>query len=263
VVTRAREQASDFKTLLEQLGAECLEFPTIEIVPPPSHEPLDAALARLSSYSWVIFTSVNGVRFFMERLRASGRDVRELKGALLAAIGPGTAGALEKFGLRPDLIPGEYRAEGLMEALPKDALEGREILIPRALVARDVLPDSLRAAGALVDVVPAYQTILPDGRSDEMIELFRRGAVDCLTFTSSSTVKNFFDMFKSVPEEELLPLLARAAIACIGPITADAARARGLAVDILAPEYTIPALASAIAAHFAQAGGSGPAEKRE
>ncbi len=252
VVTRAREQASDFKALLMELGAECIEFPMIQIAPPPSWEPLDSAIARVSSYEWIIFTSVNGVRFFMERLRASGGDVRKLKDALLAAIGPRTAEALEKHGLRPDLVPSEYRAEAIMEALPKDGLEGLRFLIPRAMIARDVLPDSLRKAGALVDVVPAYQTVMPPGKSAEILALFGEGAVDCLTFTSSSTVDNFFAMFQ---EEELRARLGRATTACIGPITAETAQKHGLSVDIMPREYTIPALASAIASHFAETRG--------
>jgi uroporphyrinogen III methyltransferase/synthase len=247
LVTRAREQASDFRVLLEDLGAACTELPTIAIEPPPSWEPLDAALAKLSSYDWVVFTSVNGVKYFLQRLRAANQDVRELKGVRLAAIGPKTAEALESLGLRLDLVPGEYRAEAIIEALGAGPFEGRRFLIPRAMVARDVLPDSLRKAGAEVDVVPAYQTVQPYGRAEAVLPMLERGEIDCVTFTSSSTVSNFFSMFD---RERIAPLLERTAIACIGPITAETARKHGLVVSIMPADYTIPAFAEAIAAHY-------------
>jgi uroporphyrinogen III methyltransferase/synthase len=248
VVTRAREQASDFKSLLASLGAHCIEFPTIAIEPPPCWEPLDTAIANLSSYHWVIFTSVNGVRYFMERLLAAGMDVRELKGVRLAAIGPKTAEALQQYGLRLDLVPGEYRAEAIIEALSSEDLQGRRFLMPRAMVARDILPASLREAGAHVDVVPAYQTVTPTDRAADILGLFQRREIHCLTFTSSSTVSNFFGMFE---KEEIFRRLEGTAIACIGPITAETARKFGLTVDIMPGDYTIPALADAIADYYA------------
>ncbi|HAA03717.1 MAG TPA: uroporphyrinogen-III C-methyltransferase [Syntrophobacteraceae bacterium] len=249
VVTRAREQASDFKMLLSQWGAHCIEFPTIAIQPPPSWEPLDLAMARLASYHWLIFTSVNGVSYFLERLRTLGGDIRDLKGIHLAAIGPKTAEAMENLGLRLDLVPSEYRAEAILDALGADSVRGRRVLLPRALEARDVLPDTLRQWGAEVDVVPAYQTVLPDHESTQVLEALRAGAVDCVTFTSSSTVTNFLRMFA---RDEILPILEGISIACIGPITAETAQKHGLAVSILPADYTIPALASAIRDHFAQ-----------
>lgn len=248
VITRAREQASDFKALLAELGAECIEFPTIEIAPPPSWEPLDSAIGRLASYDWVIFTSVNGVRCFMERLWVAGRDVRWLNGVKLAAIGPKTAEALEKHGLRPDLVPKEYKAEAVLEGLSGEQAAGRRFLMPRARVARDILPETLRQWGAEVDVVPAYETVLPSARSGEVLERFRQNAVDCVTFTSSSTVSNFFSLFD---REEILSHLGKITIASIGPITSKTAREYGLKVDIQPSDYTIPALARAIRDHFA------------
>lgn len=247
VVTRAREQASGFRAALGELGAHCIEFPTIAIEPPPSWQPLDEAIGRLSDYRWVIFTSVNGVRFFMQRLWSCGKDVRELKGIRLAAIGPKTAEAIEGFGLRPDLVPKEYRAESILEALSGEELKGERFLMPRAMVARDVLPDTLRERGALVDVIAAYKTVLPAERSERMLGRFKLGEIDCLTFTSSSTVTNFFSLFK---KDEILPLLEKTAIACIGPITADTAREHGLKVDIMPTEYTISGLLGAIRAWF-------------
>jgi uroporphyrinogen III methyltransferase / synthase len=251
VVTRAREQASEFKTILAERGAHCIEFPTIAVEPPPSWEPLDSAIGRLSTYDWVIFTSVNGVRFFMERLFLTGRDVRALYGVQLAAIGPKTAEALEHFGLRPDLVPGEYRAEAILDGLSGRTVKGKRFLLPRAMVARDVLPETLRQWGAEIDVIPAYQTVLPRERSAEMVEQLRSGKIDCLTFTSSSTVSNFFSLFET---ETILPCLQGVSIACIGPVTAKTAEEHGLKVDIMPSQYTIAGLVQAISAYFQRAG---------
>jgi len=249
LVTRAREQASDFRTLLASQGAHCIEFPTIAIEPPPSWEPLDRAVSRGASYDWLVFTSVNGVRFFMERLFGAGLDVRELKGVRLAAIGPKTAEALQSYGLRVDVVPNEYRAESVLESLAGHGIEGRRFLIPRAMVARDILPDTLRGKKAEVDVVPAYQTVLPAGRSSEILGRFQRGEIHCVTFTSSSTVSNFFSLFDG---SEIRSALKGVAIACIGPVTAETARKYGLTTDIMPSDYTIPALAGAICTYFAR-----------
>ena len=247
VITRAREQASDFKSALEALGAHCIEFPTIAIAPPDSWDPLDRALEKLRQYDWIIFTSVNGVDFFMQRLLAAGMDIRELHGVRLAAIGPKTAEALEKLMLRPDLVPAEYRAEGILDSLSGSNLSGKRFLMPRALAAREILPEKLREWGAAVDVVPAYQTLLPTENAAEVVELFRRGEIDCLTFTSSSTVKNFFSL---VEDANVLPFLQRTTIASIGPITAETAAKYGLKASIMPSEYTIDGLVAGIVAYF-------------
>ena len=247
VVTRAREQASDFSARLAALGADCIEFPTISIVPPPSFEPLDAAVRNLASYRWVIFTSVNGVKFFMERLRAAGLDSRALHGLRIAAIGPKTAEIIESFGIVPDLVPSEYRAEAVLDGLAHENVSGMRFLMPRAMEAREVLPETLRERGAVVDVVPAYQTVLPTGKSEAMAGMFRRGEIDCVTFTSSSTVTNFLSLFD---KDEALEFLSRITVACIGPVTAETAGKLGLKIDIMPSDYTIPALADAVAAHF-------------
>ncbi len=249
VITRAREQASGFRARLEELGARCIEFPTIAVSPPPSWEPLDRALANLSQYDWIVFTSVNGVRFFMERLSAAGLDVRALGGRRLAAIGPKTAEALEKLMLRPDLVPSEYRAEAIIDAFEGKQLQGVRFLMPRAMVARDVLPDKLREWGAQVDVVPAYRTILPEESAPEVAALFKNGDADCLTFTSSSTVTNFFRL---LDPGDILPHLKNAAIACIGPITADTAKSFGLEISIMPSQYTIEGLVESIVSHFSR-----------
>ncbi|MFZ2446086.1 MAG: uroporphyrinogen-III C-methyltransferase [Syntrophobacteraceae bacterium] len=249
VITRAREQASDFRDELEELGARCIEFPTIAISPPPSWQPLDDALKNLSQYDWAIFTSVNGVRFFMERLLAAGMDARDLKGVRLAAIGPQTAEALKELMLRPDLVPGEYRAEAIIEAFAGSDVRGKRFLMPRAMVAREILPEKLREWGAEVDVVPAYQTTLPAENVPEIAALFRNGEIDCLTFTSSSTVTNFISLFG---KDEILPLLKGTAIACIGPVTADTAKGFGLETSIMPSDYTIRGLVDSLVSHFAQ-----------
>ena len=249
VITRAREQASDFKSALEELGAHCIEFPTIAIAPPDSWQPLDRALERLALYDWVIFTSVNGVRFFMQRLLAAGMDIRELKGIRLAAIGPKTAETLENLMLRPDLVPDEYRAEGILDAFSGTDVKGKHFLMPRAFAAREILPEKLREWGATVDVVPAYQTLLPHEDAARVADFFRCGEIDCLTFTSSSTVSNFFTL---IEKEDLLPFLHRTTVASIGPITAETAAKYGLKSSIVPPEYTILSLVDSIVSYFTE-----------
>jgi len=249
VITRAREQASDFKAELEDLGARCIEFPTIAISPPPSWQPLDDAIKNLSQYDWAIFTSVNGVRFFMQRLLAAGLDARALSGVRLAAIGPKTAEALQDMMLRPDLVPSEYRAEAIIEAMAAENVRGKRFLVPRAMVAREILPDKLREWGAQVDIVPAYETTLPTEKVPEVTELFKNGEVDCLTFTSSSTVTNFFSL---LGKEKILPHLDKTKIACIGPITADTAKSFGLETAIMPSDYTIRGLVDSIISYFAR-----------
>ncbi|MDR3557303.1 MAG: uroporphyrinogen-III C-methyltransferase [Syntrophobacteraceae bacterium] len=247
VVTRAREQASDFRAKLVELGASCIEFPTIEVVPPPSWAPLDEAISAISEYDWIIFTSVNGVRSFMGRMQAAGKDGRALHGIGLAAIGPKTAEALEAVMLRPDLVPSEYRAEAILEALAGYSVSGKRFLMPRAMVAREILPEKLRERGARVDVVPAYQTVLPERDAQKVRSLLTDGRIDCVTFTSSSTVSNFFAM---VGKEEFERLQEKTAVACIGPITAETAAGFGLKTDVMPSEYTIGGLVEAIVAHF-------------
>jgi len=247
LVTRAREQASDFRALLEERGARCLEFPTIEVAAPPTWEPLDRALKSIDRYQWVIFTSVNGVRFLFQRLEALGEDVRALRGIRLAAIGPKTAAALEERGLRLDLVPSEYRAEAVIDALGEAEIRGRRFLLPRAAKARELLPEKLAEMGGEVEVVTAYETVRPSEKAEEVRRLLREGAIHCITFTSSSTVENFIAM---VGDDHLPSLLGKAVVACIGPITAETARKHGLTVEIIPDEYTIEALTAALVARF-------------
>ncbi|MGA2226444.1 MAG: uroporphyrinogen-III C-methyltransferase [Syntrophobacteraceae bacterium] len=251
MITRAREQASDFKAELEELGAKCIEFPTIAVCPPPSWDPLDTAINNISQYDWAIFTSVNGVKFFVERLLSAGKDARDLKGIRLAAIGPKTAEALESFTLRPDLVPSEYRAEAILEALSQHSVREKRFLMPRAMVAREILPEKLREWGAQVDVVPAYMTVLPEHDVEKIRMLLSNCEIDCLTFTSSSTVSNFFAL---ISNEDLQHCADRMAVACIGPITAQTAEKFGLKTSIMPSQYTIRGLVDSIVSFFEHKG---------
>ena len=257
VVTRARAQAGELSIELEKLGAEVHEFPTIEIRPPEDFGPLDEAIRDLDSFGWIIFTSVNGVEAFVERLGHHGLDLRAVpRRARVAAIGPATAEKTEEAGLRVDVVPEEYRAEGLIEALGEGSLAGERVLIPRAKVAREILPERLREAGADVVVPPAYESVPSSKGRDELEAQLEAGEVDCVTFTASSTVENFVRAFCA---EEARRLLTRTRVACIGPITAETARKHGLGVDVEAEEYTIPGLVEAVerllAAERAERGG--------
>ncbi|MFQ5847166.1 MAG: uroporphyrinogen-III C-methyltransferase [Candidatus Methylomirabilales bacterium] len=246
VVTRAREQQGDFADLLEGYGAEVIECPTIAILPPEDWRPLDQGLERIGSYHWVVFTSANGVRRFIGRLRERGGDLRDLHGVRVAAIGPATAAALQEAGLRPDLVPDEYRAEAILKTLDGD-LTGVRFLIPRAAKAREVLPAGLRERGAQVEVVPAYRTVRVADRTGAVLDRLRAGQVDAVTFTSSSTVVSFVDMFRG---EDLPALLKDVVVACIGPITAETAAHYGLVVDLVPSAFTVPSLAEALVGHF-------------
>ncbi len=250
VVTRPRMQAGALSELLEEQGAEVVPFPTIVLDPAPDRAALERAVTAAGSYDWIVFTSANGVHVFFERFAALGKDVRELSGVRLAAIGPETAAQLGRRLLRPALVPSEYRAEGLLAALRDDDVRGRTFLLPRAAGARPVLPESLRARGAVVDEVIAYRAVPPsDADAAGLREALEAGAIDALTFTSSSTVRNFVAMVGEAAVRRLVRG-GRPVVACIGPVTADTARELGLPVDVVPEDYTVPALARAVAQHF-------------
>ena len=250
LVTRALEQAGDFAKLLEKEGAEPIMFPTIKTAAPPDWKPLDRAIKRLSTYDWAIFTSVNGVKYFMDRLRDTGYDVRELKGVNICAIGPRTEEAVKALGIRVDLTPKEYRAEAIISSLGRRRIRGNRFLLARALKAREILPIEIKRFGGAIDVVPAYKTVRPEKEARELKALLSKGRLDVVTFTSSSTVANFMSVFR---EKEAARLLKDVLVACIGPITADTAREFGLNVDIMPREYTIPGLTKAMAEYFKKA----------
>lgn len=266
LVTRTREQASVFSERLKALGATPVEFPTIRIVPPQDWEQLDSALNQLflenaverPYYDWLIFTSVNGVTICCERLIKLGHNMQHMRHVRIAAIGPATAAALECYGLTAKIVPDEYIAEGVAAALRNDAqnrnvpLVGQRVLLARAAGARKILVTELQQMGALVDEVPAYSTVAvaiahDDEQGQQIVRLLQEQQLDILTFTSSSTVRNFMQWLSS--DEERVQLVTRnphLTIACIGPITAQTARDFGLNVEIEAQEFTIDGLVEAI-----------------
>jgi len=247
LVTRSREQASVLSEALEALGAEPLEFPTISVVEPEDYKPLDQAIKEIGKYKWVIFTSVNGVDSFFQRLNYNRRDIRALHGAKLCAIGPKTRQALEKYGLIVDYIPVEFRAEEILKVLQGKVAAGDWVLLPRADIARKLLPEALAGLGALVDEVITYRTILGEGNSGRIVEMLKNDEIHVITFTSSSTVRNFIHMLGVT---DINDLLEGVTLACIGPVTADTAREMGIRVDLVAEEYTIEGLVSAILKYF-------------
>jgi len=271
VITRALAQAADFATALESFGARVIPCPTIQIVDPESFAPLDEAIDHLYGYDWIVFTSVNGVEYFLRRLSeppaiAGGppqdhsnehrsRGVSNLDELRVCAIGEATAEALRAANVHVDVIPTEFKAEGVFTAIEafvggRTALAGLSFLIPRAAVARSYLPDALEEAGARVDVVAAYRTVQPQNPDLGRINaLLSGGSIDCIAFTSSSTVANFAQLFDTA---DLSSLLKGVAVACIGDITARTASEHGLTTDIMPTAYTVPALARAIASYFAR-----------
>jgi uroporphyrinogen III methyltransferase/synthase len=239
VVTRAQDQAGELSERLRSLGADAIEFPVISIQPPQDFEPLDGAITRLGDYDWLIFTSVNGVRCFLERLDCSPYDLRSLK-ARICAIGPATRRAIEDLHLKVDLMPAEYVAESLVAAFTSEQLKGKRILLPRAAVARDVIPAELSKLGAQVDVVEAYRNVIPENAAARAHEIFSgEKKPGWITFTSSSTVDNTI----AVAGREAL---VGVSIASIGPITSNTARKHGLAVDAEAKNYTVDGLIQAL-----------------
>ena len=244
VVTRSREQASDLVRLLAEDGACCYEFPTIAIAPLENSDPVRQAIARLYDYDWLVFTSVNGVKAFFAELTTMELDARALAGIQVAAIGPATAEALAARGIRPDFVPERFVAEAVVEGMLALGVAGARVLIPRAREAREVLPEKLSEAGAQVTVLPVYETRPADQDPEEILDAIKAGRIHYLTFTSSSTVTNFFARIPA----ETLRAAGRIKIACIGPVTAETLARHGLTPDITAETFTIPALAQAISA---------------
>ncbi|MGH9873076.1 MAG: uroporphyrinogen-III synthase [Pyrinomonadaceae bacterium] len=252
VITRAQNQADEFVAELERYGATALLCPTIEIRALESYERLDEAIEHLYGYDWLIFTSVNGVEYFLQRLKTVNRDVSDLDELKVCAIGEATAERLRDLHVHVDVIPEEFKAEGVFRALERfvggtEAMAGLNVLIPRASVARDYLPKALAQAGARVDVVPAYRTELSADLDRGRVAAMLSGSADCIAFTSSSTVRNLARLFDT---QDLSGALAGVVIACIGDITASTAADYGLSVKILPQQFTIPALARAIAEYF-------------
>ncbi len=247
VVTRARAQASGLVDKLRQLGAHCVEIPTIKVVAPQDNTPLVEAVNALDQYEWIIFTSVNGVKYFFKTLFAQGLDVRALGNHRFACIGPVTRDELGKFGIVSDVLPETYRAESVVDAFKDCGISGKKILLPRAMEARTILPEELRNMGAHVHEVTAYETQQVSNAKDELMALLKDKEIDMVTFTSSSTVKNFMAL---IPEQDRASLLSEVIHACIGPITEDTAVSLGLAPQIVAATYTIDGLVDVIVAYY-------------
>lgn len=269
LVTRTREQAHAFSQRLQSLGAKPIEFPTIRIEPPSDWSDLDTALGKLFLadarqqlyYSWLVFTSANGVHIFCQRLQSLGLQIQHLNDARIAAIGPATAAALKSYGIVADLVPAEYIAESVAASLLEDArqrgesLQGKRILLPRAAEARKILVTQLQQAGAIVDEVAAYYTFPVAGDDEQgraILDLLIRQEIDIITFTSSSTVRNFMQWLTSSERQgnhsstRLMTANSQLKIASIGPITSQTARELGLTVHIEAQEFTIEGLVEAI-----------------
>lgn len=257
LVTRARSQALSLAQRIEILGGEVVEFPTIEVKPPTSYEPLDEAIKQIANYDWLIFTSVNGVEQFLHRFEKLGKNIAGLAGIEVGAIGPETARRLTTAQIQPRLVPKVYQAEGILEALIPENVLGKRVLIPRAAKARDILPETLRQWGARVDVVEAYQTVLPEADVSALCRLLRDGAIDVITFTSSSTAINFVAMLR---DQDLSRLLSKAVIACIGPITRKTVEDLGMRSEIVSEEFTIPGLVKAIVDYFSCIASEKPAK---
>ena len=248
VVTRAAEQAGEFTTKLAVRGATVLECPTIRLVDPESWQLLDLAIRELPDYDWLVLTSVNAVRFFFQRLDTLGLDARALAGCRICAVGPKTAAEVRSFGIKPELVPTDYKAEGVVDEFSRLDMHGSRILFPRADKARDVIPRELKRMGAHVDSPVAYRNIFPEKLPPETLFALEKRSVDCITFTSSSTVQNLAAM---MGEEMMLDMLKGVTVASIGPITSKSCRDLGLKVDIEPQSYTLDALVEALEAHFA------------
>ncbi len=248
LVTRTRRQASDLSRALAAQGAEPVELPVIEIVPSHDERELGYAIEVLKSsgYQWVVFTSANAVELFLGHVRGAGLDARAFARARIAAIGPGTAEALAREGLRADLVPERFVAEGLLDAFASRVMRGQRVLLPRAEGAREVLVDGLLAMGASVRELTLYRAAVPERPGAEALRRLRAGEIDAVTFASSSSVRNLIAMLGGDPAP-----LRTAVIAAIGPVTAAAVREAGLEVSVTAGRYTIDGLVEALVAHYA------------
>lgn len=247
LVTRAQAQAEGLSSVLRQFGAEVIDAPLIEIRPPDSYEALDAALNTILDYDWLILTSVNGVDALFSRLEPLGLSVDSLQHLKIAAIGPATEERIQDHGLVVDIVPERYVAEEVVRVLRK-LTKGEKVLLVRAKVARDVIPEELRRAGADVEVVEAYQTVMPADAKKRLQAIFSGdGHVDAITFASASTVKNFLSLITGT---DVPGKLSKVKFASIGPVTSDALREFGLPVHVEADEYTMEGLAAAIVRMF-------------
>ncbi len=252
-----REHSTGFEPL-EELGAEIIEFPTIEIVPPETYDELDTAIEGIASYSWIIFTSANGVKYFLRRFFEKGNDIRDLKGLRICAVGTKTASEVKRYGMKVDLVPEEFRAEGLIEAFKNmgsqqsavSTLKGLKFLLPRAETARELFPEKVRELGGEIDVPVAYRTVRPELHGRRLKRFLKEGRITVATFTSAATFNNFVGIIGS----EAFELLKGVSIAVIGPVTAKAVAKAGLSVDIMPKEATVEAMVEEIIRKKARSG---------
>ena len=248
MVTRGADQAGEFSAKLERLGARVYSCPTIQITPPKSYQELDQAIQHLDKFHWIVFTSFNAVSHFFARLSEHGLDTRALGGCRVCAVGPKTATALAPFGIRADLIPADYKAEGVVAEFLKLDITGKKILLPRGDRAREVIPEELSFMGAQVAAPIAYDNVAPDQIPAESLRALEERRVDCVTFTSSSTVQNLASI---LGENRFLHLMDGVRVASIGPVTSKSCRDLGLEVHMEPAEYTLDALAAELIGHFA------------
>jgi len=246
LITRPRAQATDFVVLLQQQGAETICIPTIEIVPPEDLAPIDDAVRNLAEFDSLILTSANGVEALFERLRANRLDLRCLAGVQLVAVGPKTAKALNKHGLQPDLVPKDYRAEGVVEALLAEGVRGKRILYPRAEIARTLIIERLQHAGAEVVAPVAYRTVRPQGKEEMIRHLLSAGELDALCFSSSSTFDNLLAMLG----DDFRQLQGRVKLFSIGPQTSETIRKHGYQVDLEPHQSTLDDLVKAMVNYY-------------
>lgn len=246
MVTRARSQVRELVEKIEHLGGEAYAFPLLKMMPPTDMAMLDEAITQLSTYDWVVFTSVNGVRFFLERMHEIGAGLESITGKI-AAVGPKTAEALEKVGLEVAVIPSDYVAEGLLSSLYHQLRPGQRVLLPRADIARKALPEELARLGLAVTEVDVYHTVIDAAEAPNAAYALQQGLIDIILFTSSSTVTHFISAMEPYASSDWLKQVQ---IACIGPITADTARQNGLSVHVVAGEYTVDGLLDALTDHL-------------
>ena len=241
VVTRCADQAIILSKKLRNLGATTIEIPMIEIMPPMDTDSIDSSIRNLSKYDWIIFTSVHGVELFLQRMTILHIPVSCLSCVRIAAIGPATSAAIQSIGRSPDYVPSKFLSESIGTGL--GSLQGKRVLLPRADVASKKLPLLLREKGASVDEVVAYQTVVPPELDADRLKTVLESGVDLVIFTSPSTVRNFANALGYVsPAKDL----SHVSIACIGPVTAEAARLLGMNVDVVANPHTIDSLVEAI-----------------
>ncbi|MGI6468954.1 MAG: uroporphyrinogen-III C-methyltransferase [Syntrophomonadaceae bacterium] len=243
LVTRARAQASSLVARIRQAGGQATECPSIVIQKEVDRAALDTAFKSLEYYDWLVFTSVNGVDIFLEEMLQYGLDIRDLKGIRLVAIGPATRKRLEEHGLRVDIMPERFQAEGILEELQKSITPGQWVLLPRAIGARPILPETLKNWGVYLHEIGLYRAVAAQTANPGLVSALLAGDFDYLTFTSSSTVTNFVKM---IGEGNVSAIDAVVKVACIGPITAQTASDLGFTINVMAREYTIEGLVEAI-----------------